>query len=219
MAKTTADLLIDRLMTGGVPTIFGFLGHGINSVFEAVRTRQAQLRCMQVWHEAADHLCHPQLCLHHGPPGRMPGHREPRRVSTCSTMRRQIAGERDMELPRTTELPRVARIRQLLPRDSLNDIEGTVRSGLQALHLGPRIGKGKRVGITAGSRGMGGLQAVMGAILAEIKAEGGQALSESGHGRPGGAPPEDRAAVVALSGTHQKSMGVPIEHLSSRRSS
>ncbi len=53
MAKTTADLLIDRLMTGGVPTIFGFLGHGINSVFEAVRTRQAQLRCMQVWHEAA----------------------------------------------------------------------------------------------------------------------------------------------------------------------
>ncbi len=116
-----------------------------------------------------------------------------------------------MELPRTTELPRVARIRQLLPRDSLNDIEGTVRSGLQALHLGPRIGKGKRVGITAGSRGMGGLQAVMGAIIAEIKAEGGQPFIIPAMGSHGGATPEGQAAILACFGLTEKNMGVPIE--------
>jgi pyruvate dehydrogenase (quinone) len=33
MAKTTADLLIERLTAWGVDTIFGFPGDGINGIF------------------------------------------------------------------------------------------------------------------------------------------------------------------------------------------
>ncbi|HVB64426.1 MAG TPA: thiamine pyrophosphate-dependent enzyme [Nitrolancea sp.] len=53
MAKTTSDLLIERLIDWGVDTIFGFPGDGINGIFEALRTHQDQLRFIQVRHEEA----------------------------------------------------------------------------------------------------------------------------------------------------------------------
>jgi pyruvate dehydrogenase (quinone) len=51
MAKTVADVLIERLLDWGVDTIFGLPGDGINGLFEAMRTRQEQLRFIQVRHE------------------------------------------------------------------------------------------------------------------------------------------------------------------------
>ena len=53
MAKTTADLLVERLVRWGVDTIFGFPGDGVNGIFEALRTRQQQIRFVQVRHEEA----------------------------------------------------------------------------------------------------------------------------------------------------------------------
>jgi len=51
MAKTVADLLIERLINWGVDTIFGFPGDGINGIFESLRTRQKKIRFIQVRHE------------------------------------------------------------------------------------------------------------------------------------------------------------------------
>jgi len=53
MAKTTADLLVERLSAWGVDTIFGFPGDGINGIFESLRTHQDSLRFIQVRHEEA----------------------------------------------------------------------------------------------------------------------------------------------------------------------
>jgi pyruvate dehydrogenase (quinone) len=53
MAKTVSDLLVDRLITWGVDTIFGIPGDGINGVFEALRTRQEKIKFIQVRHEEA----------------------------------------------------------------------------------------------------------------------------------------------------------------------
>jgi len=53
MAKTTADLLIERLIDWNVDTIFGFPGDGINGIFEALRTHQDKLTYIQVRHEEA----------------------------------------------------------------------------------------------------------------------------------------------------------------------
>src|SRR5579871_6285717 len=53
MAKTTADLLIDRLSDWGVDTVFGFPGDGINGIFEALRNRQDKISFIQVRHEEA----------------------------------------------------------------------------------------------------------------------------------------------------------------------
>src|SRR6059058_3952628 len=53
MAKTVADLIIERLIGWGVDTVFGLPGDGINGLFEALRTHQDQVRFIQVRHEEA----------------------------------------------------------------------------------------------------------------------------------------------------------------------
>src|SRR5256714_8929997 len=53
MAKTTADLLVERLIDWGVDTIFGFPGDGINGIFETLRTHQDRIKFIQVRHEEA----------------------------------------------------------------------------------------------------------------------------------------------------------------------
>ena len=51
MAKTVADMLVERLVEWGVNTIFGYPGDGINGIFEALRTNQDKLKFIQVRHE------------------------------------------------------------------------------------------------------------------------------------------------------------------------
>ncbi|MFY9752931.1 MAG: thiamine pyrophosphate-dependent enzyme [Candidatus Acidiferrales bacterium] len=53
MAKTVADLLVERLISWDVDTIFGFPGDGVNGIFEALRTHQDKLKFIQVRHEEA----------------------------------------------------------------------------------------------------------------------------------------------------------------------
>ena len=51
MAKTTADVLFERLLAWGVDVIFGLPGDGINGFMEALRTRRDRIRFVQVRHE------------------------------------------------------------------------------------------------------------------------------------------------------------------------
>jgi pyruvate dehydrogenase (quinone) len=53
MAKTVADLLIERLIEWHVDMIFGFPGDGVNGIFEALRKHQRQIHFIQVRHEEA----------------------------------------------------------------------------------------------------------------------------------------------------------------------
>ncbi len=53
MAKTTANILIDRLIDWDIDTIFGLPGDGVNGIFEALRNRQDKIRFIQVRHEEA----------------------------------------------------------------------------------------------------------------------------------------------------------------------
>src|ERR687898_430060 len=53
MADTAADVLIEVLADWGVDVIFGLPGDGINGIMEALRTRQDDIRFIQVRHEEA----------------------------------------------------------------------------------------------------------------------------------------------------------------------
>jgi pyruvate dehydrogenase (quinone) len=53
MSKTASDVLIESIISWGVDTIFGIPGDGINGIMEALRTRQDQVRFIQVRHEEA----------------------------------------------------------------------------------------------------------------------------------------------------------------------
>src|SRR5919202_2597154 len=53
MAKTSADILVERLIDWQVDTIFGLPGDGIHGIIEALRKRQDQIRFIHVRHEEA----------------------------------------------------------------------------------------------------------------------------------------------------------------------
>src|SRR5881275_28065 len=53
MAKTVADLLIERLLDWGVEIVFSLPGDGINGIFEGWREFKDKLRVVQVRHEEA----------------------------------------------------------------------------------------------------------------------------------------------------------------------
>jgi pyruvate dehydrogenase (quinone) len=53
MAKTAADVLVEKLQNWGVEVIFGLPGDGINGLMESLRTRKDSIRFIQVRHEEA----------------------------------------------------------------------------------------------------------------------------------------------------------------------
>src|SRR5256885_4069661 len=53
MAKTTSDVLVERLIDWKVSVVFGLPGDGINGIMEALRTRQDRISFLQVRHEEA----------------------------------------------------------------------------------------------------------------------------------------------------------------------
>jgi len=53
MSKTTADVLVERLIDWGVRVVFGLPGDGINGIMEALRVRQERITFVQVRHEEA----------------------------------------------------------------------------------------------------------------------------------------------------------------------
>ncbi len=50
---TAGDVLVETLIDWGVDTVFGIPGDGINGIIESLRTRQKQVRFIQVRHEEA----------------------------------------------------------------------------------------------------------------------------------------------------------------------
>lgn len=53
MAKSTSDLIVERLLEWGVDTIFGYPGDGVDGFFEALRKNKDKLKFIQVRHEEA----------------------------------------------------------------------------------------------------------------------------------------------------------------------
>ena len=53
MAKTTGDVIVEKLIDWGVDTAFGLPGDGINGIFEALRKNKDKIRFIQCRHEEA----------------------------------------------------------------------------------------------------------------------------------------------------------------------
>ena len=53
MAKTTGEVIVEKLRAWGVDTVFGLPGDGINGIFEALRKARDEIRFIQCRHEEA----------------------------------------------------------------------------------------------------------------------------------------------------------------------
>ena len=114
-----------------------------------------------------------------------------------------------MDLPRA-QLPRMARVRQVLPDAFLPDVSAAVREALAAGGLKERVQPGQRIAITAGSRGISNIALVIPTCVEELRAAGGEPVIVPAMGSHGGATPEGQRAVLAQYGITEAEVGAAV---------
>ncbi len=107
--------------------------------------------------------------------------------------------------------PKMIKVRQGFKTTPIQDIPGTVRSELAKLKLQETIAPGSTVAITAGSRGIANIAAVLSAVVNELKKIGARPFIVPAMGSHGGATPEGQKMVLEKYGITEESMGVPIK--------
>jgi hypothetical protein len=108
------------------------------------------------------------------------------------------------------ELPRFVRVRQEFPTTSVGDIRHAV---LQELERMPDLNRqllGKRIAITAGSRGISEIVTILAALVEGLRGLGAQPFIVPAMGSHGGATAEGQVQVLANLGITEASLGAPI---------
>ena len=101
--------------------------------------------------------------------------------------------------------------RQLLYSAPIADIPATVDAELRRAGLAEAIRPGQRVAITAGSRGINNIAAILKATVDAVRQVGGDPFLVPAMGSHGGATAEGQAALLAESfGVDEKRMGAPV---------
>lgn len=114
-----------------------------------------------------------------------------------------------MALPRRS-LPAMAKVRQKLASDHIIDVQKDVKQKLLDSGLRDKIKPGKRIAVTAGSRGIGGLIELLSGIADAVKSCGGEPFIIPAMGSHGGATAEGQAEILHRLGVTEQSSGAPV---------
>lgn len=105
-------------------------------------------------------------------------------------------------------LPELVPVIQRFPTDTVSDIEAETRA--QLLQFSGMNLKGKRIAITAGSRGIKGFVPVIQSIVAQLKEWGAEPFIVPAMGSHGGATAEGQLAVLESLGITEETLNAPI---------
>lgn len=108
-------------------------------------------------------------------------------------------------------LPPMAVIEQTFDPFRIADVPAAVRGELDRLGIRGDIGGGRTVAITAGSRGISDIAAVLRAVVAFVASCGGRPFIFPAMGSHGGATAEGQRHLLAGYGITEAAMGCPIE--------
>jgi hypothetical protein len=114
-----------------------------------------------------------------------------------------------MDFPRAG-LPRMARARQKLSSERLEDLEGEIRRRLDEAGLSDAIKPGMRVALTAGSRGIAEIPRILATVVQAVRQAGGDPFLVPAMGSHGGATVEGQLEVLHGYGITEDSIGAPI---------
>lgn len=110
-----------------------------------------------------------------------------------------------------TPLPRFRRVHQQFPRPRVDDIPAAVTKAMDSQGGAETLGGGRRVAITAGSRGIAGMPQVIAAVVAQVRRYGGEPFVVPAMGSHGRATAEGQVGLLADLGITPESVGAPIE--------
>lgn len=109
-----------------------------------------------------------------------------------------------------TQWPRLQRVRQTFPGREIDDLPAAVAAACTQIGLSAQLRRGDRVAITAGSRGVRDMTAVIRATVAQVKALGAEPFVFPCMGSHGGATAEGQAAVLESYGVTTEGVGAPV---------
>lgn len=108
-------------------------------------------------------------------------------------------------------LPRFRRFHQRFPRPLVADIPMAVSQAMDSVRVETQLGRGKRVAITAGSRGIARIPEVLAAVVQRVRRYGGEPFLVPAMGSHGRATAEGQVELLAELGITPESVEAPIE--------
>jgi hypothetical protein len=109
-----------------------------------------------------------------------------------------------------TDFPQMLPVRQTLCAPEVRDVTDAVRRELAGLSLEKQLAPGARVAVTAGSRGIAGIDLILREVVAGLRRAGGEPFLVPAMGSHGGGTAEGQVAVLASLGITEASVGAPI---------
>lgn len=109
----------------------------------------------------------------------------------------------------SVEMPKIARVSRRFARPVAADIDGAVAGEFERLGLKEAL-RGKRVGITVGSRGISDMRRVLAALLACVRAAGGEPVLLAAMGSHGGGTADGQREVLDSLGITEAALGAPV---------
>ena len=108
-------------------------------------------------------------------------------------------------------LPKMVRIKQHIEAPVVEDIPAAVRTELDEIEAASLVGRGDRIAITGGSRGVANIDIVIKATVDYLKELGAKPFVVPAMGSHGGATAEGQRDVLAHYGITEETVGAPIE--------
>ncbi len=108
-------------------------------------------------------------------------------------------------------LPKMVRIKQHIEAPVIEDIPAAVRTELDEIEAASLVGRGDRIAITGGSRGVANIDIVIKATVDYLKELGAKPFVVPAMGSHGGATAEGQRHVLAHYGITEETVGAPIE--------
>ncbi len=108
------------------------------------------------------------------------------------------------------EFPRVVKVRQRFPRPRVGDVEAKLREGVGRDEIASRVRPGMKIALTAGSRGIAGINVILRSLVAILKEMGAKPFVVPAMGSHGGATAEGQVEILASLGVTEEFCGAPI---------
>jgi hypothetical protein len=108
------------------------------------------------------------------------------------------------------EFPHIFRVRQIFSAERVGDIAGEVDRQLAGLQLARRVSPGETVAVTAGSRGVANIAAILRATVGHFRKLHAEPFLVPAMGSHGGGTAEGQLEVLASYGITEESIACPI---------
>src|SRR5918992_1128972 len=109
------------------------------------------------------------------------------------------------------QFPKVVKIRRDFPRPRIADVGEALREQCERSEIKSRIEPGAEVAITAGSRGISGIDNVLRSLVEILKSAGARPFVIPAMGSHGGATAGGEGEILSSLGGTEESVGGPIK--------